>query len=150
MAVTNDNTHFVIIINNLPKFFSERIICKFGVKVNVAKALVKMRASMITQFKVTATAKGKIKTYGKVNSKFRVDFSINPKTRLTGKGIGKATVDCSAIARLKTRASLVSQHTVRCSARCVVAIFWKIYERNDNIIEDVNDLTLEQFCIKEV
>lgn len=108
---------------------------------------------------------------GRYNSEAQVQVDVLPRLRLKGKidtqsavqmeiktlvtNLYGATdiqyqVDVDAEGFLYAKGKTASEYFIQMNVAAIVATFYKLYEQNEKTLATVNDLTLNDFCIKTI
>lgn len=89
--------------------------------------------------------------HGDMESRSKVDVEITPRTALTGDVLIDFQYASEVLGYLfMTGVMKPGTSWVQMNVEAMVAVFYKLFERNDEILADMNDLTLTDFVIKEI
>lgn len=114
-------------------------------------ASTKVNCRYESEMKVQVDVVPRLKLKGKANLESAVQMNVlTPVTNLHGRFESQYKVPVSAEGYLETRGRVTSEYAVQMRAVAMVAIFYKLFERNDETLETVNELTLNDFCIKTI
>lgn len=102
------------------------------------------------QHKYDVEAAGHVLYRGGLDVQYRVDMEAVPHLNMIGRVDSEYAVDLESEGYIEMTGMMNSTHAYRTTVVAIVAMFYKLFERNDETLEAVNDLTLEDFCIKEI
>ncbi len=93
----------------------------------------------------------KLHLRGNLEHEMQYDMEISsPVTNMNGRCELKYAVDFLSDGFLEIFGRMPSESIVQMNAAAFVATYYKLFERNDETLETVNNLSLENFCIKTI
>lgn len=115
----------------------------------VASTRVNCRYNSEIQVQFGAIPRLKVKGKSGMESTVQMDIST-PVTNLHGSFESQYKVPVNAEGILNVKGKVASESVLQMRIVAMVAIFYKLFERNDETLENMNELSLEQFCIKQI
>lgn len=115
----------------------------------VASTRVNCRYNSEIQVQFGAIPRLKVKGKSGMESTVQMDIST-PVTNLHGSFESQYKVPVNAEGILNVKGKVASESVLQMRVVAMVAIFYKLFERNDETLENMNELSLEQFCIKQI